>query len=118
MDAPWKEIAMDMLSLLIWKACLYYSMRNLHSMSWLQGHGKELHCHGDDGITIEGVLHLGFPPNILRKMILIGCADQCENYVILAMKSQFQSLDVIVRRVVLDRIPHGFSPINGSASTL
>ena len=25
------------------------------------------------------------------------------------MKSQFQSLDVVVRRVVLDRIPHGFS---------
>ena len=37
---------------------------------------EELHCHGaDDGIVVEGVLHLGFPPNILRKMILIGCAD-------------------------------------------
>jgi hypothetical protein len=39
---------------------------------------EELHCHGadgDDGITVEGVLHLGFPPNILRKMIPIGCAD-------------------------------------------
>ena len=29
------------------------------------------------------------------------------------MKSQFQSLDVVVRRVVLDRIPHGFSPEMG-----
>ena len=39
---------------------------------------KELHCHGadDDVIVVEGVLHLGFPPNILRKMIPIGCADQ------------------------------------------
>ena len=35
---------------------------------------EELHCHDDD-IVVEGVLHLGFPPNILRKMILIGCAD-------------------------------------------
>jgi hypothetical protein len=29
------------------------------------------------------------------------------------MKSQFQSLDVVKRRVVLDRIPHGFSPPMG-----
>ena len=36
---------------------------------------KELHCHGDDGITVDDVLHLGSPPNILRKMIPIGCAD-------------------------------------------
>ena len=27
---------------------------------------EELHCLGDDGIAIEGVLHLGSPPNILR----------------------------------------------------
>ena len=35
---------------------------------------EELHCHGvndDDGIAVEGVLHLGSPPNILRKMIPI-----------------------------------------------
>ena len=30
-----------------------------------------------------------------------------------AMKSQFQSLDVVVRRVVLDRIPHVFPPEMG-----
>jgi len=48
---------------------------------------EELHCHDDDGIVVEGVLHLGFSPNILRKMILIGCADQWENYVRSAMKS-------------------------------
>ena len=39
---------------------------------------EELHCHGaddDNGIIVEGVLHLGSPPNILRKMIPIGCAD-------------------------------------------
>ena len=40
---------------------------------------EELHCHGaddDDVIVVDGVLHLGSPPNILRKMILIGCVDQ------------------------------------------
>ena len=50
---------------------------------------EELHCHGaddNDSIPIEGVLHLGSPPNILRKIILIGCADQWENYVRSAMK--------------------------------
>ena len=52
---------------------------------------KELHCHGadDDVIVVEGVLHLGSPASILRKMISIGCADQWENYVRSAMKCQF-----------------------------
>jgi hypothetical protein len=50
---------------------------------------EAVHCHGDDGIVVEGVLHLGSPPNMLRKMIPIGCADQWENYVRSAMKSQF-----------------------------
>jgi hypothetical protein len=58
---------------------------------------EELHCHGVDGIAVEGVLHLGCPPNLLRKMIPIGCADQWENYVRSAIKRQFQSLDVVVR---------------------
>ena len=51
---------------------------------------EELHCLGDDddGIAVEGVLHLGSSPNILRRMILIRCADQWENYVRSAMKSQ------------------------------
>ena len=51
---------------------------------------EELHCLGDDddGIAVEGVLHLGSPPNILRRMIPIDYADQWENYVRSAMKSQ------------------------------
>ena len=49
---------------------------------------KELHCLGDDGIAVDGVLHLGSPLNIFRRMISIGCADQWENYVRSAMKSQ------------------------------
>ena len=48
---------------------------------------EELHCLGDDGIAVDGVLHLGCPPNIFRRMISIGCADQWENYVRSAMKS-------------------------------
>ena len=63
----------------------------------------ELHYHGaddDDGIAVEGVLHLGSPPNILRRMIPIGCADQWENYVRSAMKRQLQCLDVVVRRAM------------------
>ena len=48
---------------------------------------EELHCHDDDGIAVEGVLHLGSPPNILRKMILIGCTDKWKNYMRSAMKS-------------------------------
>ena len=47
---------------------------------------EDLHCHDDDCIVVEGVLHLGFPPNILRKMIPIGCANQWEKYVRSAMK--------------------------------
>jgi hypothetical protein len=89
MEAPWKEITMDMLSLLICKTCLCYSMRSLHLVSWLQGLERKLHCHGDYGITVEGVLHLGSPPNILRKMIPIECTDQWKNYMRSAMKSQF-----------------------------
>ena len=71
---------------------------------------EELHCLGDDddGIVVEGVLHLGSPPNILRRMIPIGCADQWENYVRSVMKSQLQCLDVVVHRVLVDPIPHGF----------
>jgi hypothetical protein len=48
---------------------------------------EEVHCHRDDVIAVKGVLHLDSPPNLLRKMILIGCVDQWEKYVILAMKS-------------------------------
>jgi hypothetical protein len=71
---------------------------------------EELHCLGDDVIAVDGVLHLGSPPNVSRRMISIGCVDQWENYVRSAMKSQLQCLDVVVRRVLVDPIPHGFTP--------
>ena len=82
---------------------------------------EELHClrdDYDDGIAVEGVLHLGSPPNILRRMIPIGCTDQWENYVRSAIKSQLQCLDVVVRRVLVDPIPHGFSHQSVSRHTL
>jgi hypothetical protein len=69
---------------------------------------EEVHCHEDDDIAVKGVLHLGFPPNLLRKMIPIGSADQWEKYVRSAMKSQFPRLDVAVRRVLVDLIPCEF----------
>ena len=68
---------------------------------------EELHCLGDDGIAVDGVLHLGSYPNIFRRMISIGYTDQWKNYMRLALKSQLQCLDVIVRRVLVDPIPHG-----------
>jgi hypothetical protein len=76
---------------------------------------EKLHCHGDDddGIAVEGVLHLGCPPNILRWMIPIGCAVQWDNSVRSAMKSQLQSLDVVVHQVLLDPTLHGFSSSMG-----
>jgi hypothetical protein len=84
------------------------------SFSELTARAREkVHCHGDDGIIVEGVLHLGFSPNMLRKMISIECVDQWDNYVRSAMKSQFQSLDVVVHRVLVDPIPLGLSPPMG-----
>jgi hypothetical protein len=53
---------------------------------------------------------------MLRKMIPIGCVDQWDNYVRSAMKSQFQSLDVVVHRVLVDPIPLELSPPIGEQS--
>ncbi|RCV17026.1 hypothetical protein SETIT_3G185700v2 [Setaria italica] len=74
---------------------------------------EELHCHGDDGIVVEGVLHLGTPPNLLRKMILIRCAEQWEKYLRSVMKCHFQTLDVVVRQTLVDPIPRRSSPPMG-----
>ena len=88
MEAPLKAIAMDMLSFLTCKACMCYSMIGLSFSEMVARAREELHCLRDDGIAVDGVLHLGSPPNIFRQMISIGCADQWENYVRSAMKSQ------------------------------
>jgi hypothetical protein len=71
---------------------------------------EELHCHGgDDGIAVEGLLNLGSPSDIRRRIIPIVCEDQWEKHVKMAMKSQLQAVDVVVRRVVVDATPRGFS---------
>ena len=70
----------------------------------------ELHVPRDDDIAVEAELHLGSPLNMLRKVIPIVSQVQWEKYMRSALKSQFQSLDVVVRREVVDPIPHGFSP--------
>ena len=72
---------------------------------------EELNCHGgDDGIAVEGLLNLGSPSDIRRRIIPIGCEAQWEKHVKMAMKSQLQAVDVVVRRVVVDATPRGFSP--------
>jgi hypothetical protein len=59
---------------------------------------EELHCpRRDVDIVVEGVIHLGAPPNNLRRLIPIGSENQWDNYVRSALKSQLQCLDVVVR---------------------
>jgi len=59
---------------------------------------EELNWHGNhDDIVVEGVLHLGAPPNILRRLIRVGSQNQWDNFVRSAMKSQLQCLDILVR---------------------
>ncbi|RCV21545.1 hypothetical protein SETIT_4G147800v2 [Setaria italica] len=70
---------------------------------------EELHCHGDDDIAVEGVLHLGSPLNIQRKMVPIRCADQWEKYVRMIMNGHSPSMEVVVCRVLVDPIPRRFS---------
>ena len=109
---------MDMLSFLDMQSVpvLFNDRPSFSEM--VAGAWEELHCLGDDGIAVDGVLHIGSPPNIFRRMISIGCADQWENYVRSAMKSQLQRLDVVVRRVLVDPIPHRFSPPMGQQGIL
>ncbi|RCV18790.1 hypothetical protein SETIT_3G331600v2 [Setaria italica] len=70
---------------------------------------EELHCHGDDDIAVEGVLHLGSPLNIQRKMVPIRCADQWEKYVRTVMNGHSPCMEVVVHRVLVDPIPRWFS---------
>jgi hypothetical protein len=50
---------------------------------------EELRCpRRDVDIVLEGVIHLGVPPNNLRCIIPIGCENQWDNYVRSGLKSQ------------------------------
>ncbi|RCV08090.1 hypothetical protein SETIT_1G298600v2 [Setaria italica] len=70
---------------------------------------EELHCHEDDEITVESILHLGSPLNIQRKMVPIRCAGQWEKYVRTVMNGHSPSVEVVVRRVGVDPNPRRFS---------
>lgn len=70
---------------------------------------EELHCHENDEITVEGILHLGSPLNIQRKMVPIRCAGQWEKYVRTVMNGHSPSVEVVVRPVGVDRNPRRFS---------
>ncbi|RCV25031.1 hypothetical protein SETIT_5G133900v2 [Setaria italica] len=70
---------------------------------------EELHCHEDDEITVEGILHLGSPLNIQRKMVPIRCAGQWEKYVRMVMNGHSPSVEVVVRPVGADPNSRRFS---------
>jgi hypothetical protein len=75
---------------------------------------EELHCpRCDVDIVVEGVIHLGAPPNSLRRIIPIGSENQWDNYVRSALKSQLQCLDVVVRSLLNARtqLPHTVSRV-------
>uniref|UniRef100_K3YZX1 Uncharacterized protein n=1 Tax=Setaria italica TaxID=4555 RepID=K3YZX1_SETIT len=61
---------------------------------------EELHCHENDEITVEGILHLGSPLNIQRKIVPIRCAGQWEKYVRTVMNGHSPSVEVVVRPVL------------------
>ena len=84
----------------------------------IAGAREEIHCHRDvDGIDVDGVINLGAAPNILRRIIRIDSENQWDNYVRLAMKSQLQCLDVVVRPVFIDPTPHDYAPVTDELAT-
>lgn len=66
---------------------------------------QKLGYHEDDDIAIDGVLNIGHPPNVIRRVIPIDCQLDWDNYVTSAMKTHLQLMEVVVRPVVVDR-PH------------
>jgi len=76
----------------------------------------ELHCNSnEDTISVEGVLHYGYGKSgrIFRRLLPIACQGDWEKYVKTVMKNEFQCLDLLVRKLSTDRIPHVYSPPNG-----
>jgi len=76
----------------------------------------ELHCNSnEDTISVEGVLHYGYGKSgrIFRWLLPIACQGDWEKYVKTVMKNEFQCLDLLVRKLSTDRIPHVYSPPNG-----
>lgn len=80
--------------------------------SELSGRARdELHCNSnEDAISIKGVLHYGKPGQCFRRLIPIASEDVWEKYVKTVMKTEFQCLDLVVRKLSIDHIPHAYSP--------
>jgi hypothetical protein len=74
----------------------------------------ELKCNSnEDAILVEGVLHHGRSGTIFRRLVQIASEAQWDKYVKTVMKSEFQCLDLVVRKVSNDPTTHGYSPPNG-----
>jgi hypothetical protein len=69
---------------------------------------QKLGYHEDDDTTVDGVLNIGHPPNVIRRFIPIDSQMDWDNYVTWAMKTQLQLMEVVVRSVVVDRPPEDY----------
>jgi hypothetical protein len=72
----------------------------------------ELHCNSnEDSILVEGLLHYGKSERIFRRLLPIACERDWDKYVKTVMKSDFQCLDLVVRKLSIDPSPLiGHSP--------
>jgi hypothetical protein len=64
------------------------------------------------------VLNIGHPPNIIRCVIPIDSQLEWENFVTSAMKTQLQLIEVVVRRVVVDRPPQYYDRVVDDVPTV
>jgi hypothetical protein len=69
---------------------------------------QKLGYHEDDDIAVDEVFNIGHAPNVIRRVIPIDSQLDWENYVTSAMKTQLQLMEVVVRRVVVDRPPEDY----------
>jgi hypothetical protein len=79
---------------------------------------QKLGYHEDDDIAVDGVLNIGHPPNVIRRVIPIDSQLDWENYVTSAMKTQLQLMEVVVRRVVVDHPPEDYDHVVDDVPTV
>jgi hypothetical protein len=79
---------------------------------------QKLGYHEDDDIAVDGVLNIGHPPNVIKRVIPIDSQLDWENYVTSAMKTQMQLMEVVVRRVVVDRPPEDYDRVVDDVPTV
>jgi hypothetical protein len=76
------------------------SNRTIRELIFCQGKAFE---NKSPTIAVDGVLNIGHPPNVIRRVIPIDCQLDWDNYVTSAMKTHLQLMEVVVRLVVVDR---------------